>query len=167
MAKAFTLVEMTLVLAMLMILAAALMMMLQSHVIFMRALGSYAFLRDDAPQINNMLTGIFGKADTYRIYGSLANAQAKVAPVNTGGTAIWLGFRNPNGSFEEGIVAFETVGGNKLNFYSFTGGVWNGVPNWTISQQPSTVTFADTNGIVLVTLTGPMGEQITYGGTGE
>ena len=143
-------------------------MMLQSHVIFMRVLGSYAFLRDDAPQINNMLTGIFGEADTYRIYGSLANAKADTAALNNGGTAIRLGFRNPDGSLQQGIVAFETVAGDpQLNFYSFTGGAWNATPNWTISHQPSAVTFADTSGIVIVTLNGPNGEQITYGGTGE
>ncbi len=165
--KGFTLVEMTMVLAMLMVLSAALMMMLQSHVIFMRVLGSYAFLRDDAPQVNNMLTGIFGKADSYRIYSSTSSAKADTGAVNTGGTAVRLRFRNPNGTFDEGIVAFETVSGvARLNFYNYDGS-WSGTPNWTITQQPTAVTFADSTGILLVTMTGPNGEQVTYGGTGE
>lgn len=165
--KGFTLVEMTIVLAMLMVLAAALMLMLQSHVTFMRVLGSYAFLRDDAPQINTMLAGIFGKADSYRVYGSLADAKGDTGAVNTGGTAVRLRFRNPNGTFEQGIVAFETVGGDtQLNYYYNDGG-WNATPNWTISHQPTAVDFEDTTGILIVTLTGPNGEEITYGGTGE
>jgi len=166
-AKGFTLVEMTLVLAMLLVLSGALMMMLQSHVIFMRVLGSYAFLRDDAPQVNNMLTGIFGNADSYRVYGSLADAKGDTGAVNTGGQAVRLRFRNPNGTFEQGIVAFETIAGdNQLNFYNFDGG-WNASPNWTLSHQPAAVDFEDTTGILLVTLTGPNGEEVTYGGTGE
>ncbi len=165
--QGFTLVEMTMVLAMLMVLAAALMMMLQSHVTFMRVLSSYSFLRDDAPQVNNMLTGIFGKADSYRIYSSTSSAKANTGEVNTGGTAVRLRFRNPNGTFDEGIVAFETVSGvTKLNFYNYDGS-WSGTPNWTITQQPTAVTFADDTGILLVTMTGPHGEQVTYGGTGE
>ncbi|MFK5922237.1 MAG: hypothetical protein QM496_08665 [Verrucomicrobiota bacterium] len=164
---AFTLVEISMVMAMLMLLAAALIMMLQSHVTFMRILQSYTFLRDDAPQVNNMLTGIFGKANSYRIYSSVGNAKANTGSINVDGKAVRLSFRSPDGSYDEGIVAFEVVAGEaKLNFYSFDG-AWNVTPNWTITQQASTVTFADDTGILLVTLTGPNGEQVTYGGTGE
>lgn len=164
---AFTLVEMSMVMLMLLLLSAVLLLMLQSHVNFMRIMGSYTFLRDDAPQVNNMLTGIFGKADSYRIYSSASNAKANTGSINIDGKAVRLSFRNPDGSYDEGIVAFEVVAGEaKLNFYSFDG-AWGGTPNWTISQQASAVTFADDTGILLVTLTGPNGEQVTYGGTGE
>lgn len=166
--KAFTLVEMSMVMLMLLLLSAALLLMLQSHVNFMRIMGSYTFLRDDAPQVNNMLTGIFGKADSYRIFGSIGNARSNTGAVNTGGTAVRLRFRNPNGTFNEGIVAFATVAGVAgLHFYNYNGTAWPATPDWTISHQAAAVTFADNTGILLVTMTGPNGAQVTYGGTGE
>ena len=133
----------------------------------MRILSSYEFLRDDAPQVNVMLTGILGKANSYRIYGSAADAKASSNPVNSGGRAVRLRFRNPNGTVGEGIVAFEAVGGeNQLNYYNFTG-AWPGTADWTISHRPALVYFADDTGVLLVTLTGPYNETVTYAGTGE
>lgn len=162
-----TLVELTIYIAMALALSSALIMMMQSHYTFMRMLSSMTFLRDDAPQMNVMLTGILGKADSYRIYGSTADAKASTNAVNSGGTAVRLRFRNPNGTFGEGIVDFSMVAGEgQLGFYNFNGG-WGATPDWLISQQPTAVNFDDTSGILLVTLTGPFGEQITYAGTGE
>lgn len=165
--RASTLIELTVVMALTLVLAAGLLMMLNSHFTFMRILSSMEFLRDDAPQTNVMLTGIFGKADSYRIYGTRADAMADTGAVNTGGTAVRLLFRNPNGTTSQGVVAFETIAGKtQLNFYSFDNG-WPGNPSWTISHRPTAVTFADNTGVLLVTMTGPNNEQVTYGGTGE
>jgi len=162
-----TLIELTVYMAMALALSAALLMMLQSHFTFMRIISSMAFLRDDAPQVNIMLTGILGKADSYRIYGSTNDAKASTNAVNAGGTAVRLRFRNPDGSFAEGIVDFNTVAGQgQLGYYNLDGG-WAATPDWLISQRATAVTFDDTTGILLVTLTGPFGEQITYAGTGE
>ena len=108
--KGMTLIELTIYIAMSLALSAALLMMLQSHFTFMRMISSMAFLRDEAPQVNVMLTGIMGKADSYRIYGSTNDAKAATNAVNTGGTAVRLRFRNPDGSFAEGIVGFQHGG---------------------------------------------------------
>ena len=165
--QGMTLIETTVYIAMTLVLAAALLMMLQSHFTFMRMLSAMEFLRDEAPQVNVMLTGILGKADSYRIYGSTADAKAGSNAVNSGGTAVRLGFRNPDGSLSEGIVDFNVVGGEgQLGYYNFDG-AWAAAPDWLISQRADAVTFADDTGILLVTLTGPYGEQITYAGTGE
>jgi hypothetical protein len=162
-----TLVELTVYMAMTMVLALALLMMLQSHFTFMRMLTAMEFLRDEAPQVNVMLTGILGKADSYRIYGSTVDAKAATNAVNNGGTAVRLSFRNPDGSLAEGIVDFNVVGGKpQLGYYNFNG-AWSAAPDWLISQRAEAVTFADNTGILLVTLTGPYGEQVTYAGTGE
>jgi len=162
-----TLIELTIYIAMTLMLSAALLMMLQSHFTFMRMLSSMTFLRDDAPQMNVMLTGILGQADSYRIYATTANAIAATGAVNSGGTAVRLRFRNPDGTFAEGIVGFSMVAGEpQLGYYNFNG-AWGATPDWLISQQPTAVDFDDTSGILLVTLTGPYGEQITYAGTGE
>ena len=165
--KGMTLIELTVYIALSLALSAALLMMLQSHFTFMRMLSSMAFLRDEAPQVNVMLTGILGKADSYRIYGSTADAKAASNAVNTGGTAVRLRFRNPNGTLSEGIVDFSVVAGEpQLGYHNFDGG-WPAAADWVITQRAAAVTFADDTGVLLVTLTGPRGEQITYAGTGE
>lgn len=163
--KGFTLVELTLVMGMTLVLSAALMMMLRSHITFMRVLSSYEFLRDDAPQMNLMLTGILGQATEYKIYQSTGDAQSDSNAVTSSGTAVRLRFRNPDGTFAEGLVSFE---GGVLNYYSRPVGTsWPGSASWTISEQATAVDFDNTSGILLVTLTGPYGEEITYAGTGE
>ncbi len=164
-AKGFTLIEITAYLAMTLLLSMILMMMLQSHFTFMRILSSYEFLRDDAPQINVMLTGILGKADSYRIYGSVDDAKNANSAMNSGGSAVRLLFRNPDGSIGQGIVAYEAANG-QLNYYNFTG-AWPATADWTISHRPTAVDFSDNTGVLLVTLTGPYNETITYAGTGE
>ena len=165
--QGMTLIELAVYMAMSLALSAALLMMLKSHFTFMRMLTSMSFLRDDAPQVNIMLTGILGQADSYRIYESIADAKASSNAVNTGGTAVRLRFRNPNGAYSEGIVDFSTAAGkSQLGYYNFNGG-WPATADWLISQRAAAVTFADDTGILLVTLTGPYGEQITYAGTGE
>ena len=170
--KGMTLIELTVYMALTLALSAALLMMLQSHFTFMRMLSSMAFLRDEAPQVNIMLTGILSEAESYRIYNSTTAAKKGVAgtAVTTGGTAVRLLFKNPDGSFSQGIVDFRMVAGKpQLGYYNFdlVLGKWPATPDWLISQQPSAVTFANDTGILLVTLTGPLGEQITYAGTGE
>ena len=131
-----------------------------------------AFLRDEAPQVNIMLTGILTEAESYRVYTSTAAAKLGAAgtAVTTGGTAVRLLFKNPDGTFSEGIVDFRTIAGEpQLGYYNYDQilGAWSATPDWLISQRAQAVTFANDTGILLVTLTGPYGEQITYAGTGE
>ncbi|MEM9281979.1 MAG: hypothetical protein AAGA96_09145, partial [Verrucomicrobiota bacterium] len=75
--KAFTIIEMTVALAMSLGIAFALLGLLQQQVAFNRALADFSFLRDDAPQVNTLLTNIINKADNYRIYPNLEIAKTK------------------------------------------------------------------------------------------
>lgn len=167
---AFTLLEMTLALGMSLGIASAIVGLLQQQVSFNRVIASFQFLREDAPQINTLLGNLVGKADSYRLYTSRINAMASSGAVNSGGRALRLRFRNPDGSSSNAVISFEeSSGANRLNFY-YRGpndAAWPTAPSWTISSRPSLVDFANNTGILLITMTGPNGEEITYSGNPE
>ena len=163
----YTLIEMTLALALSMGIASAIVAMLQQQVSFTRVIASFQFLRDEAPQINTLLANRINKADSYRIYTSRANAMASTGAVNSGGRALRLRFRNPDGSSSNAIISFEQVSGrNLLNFY-FRGpndAAWPSTASWTISARPTLVDFSNNTGILLIAMSGPNGEEITFAG---
>jgi len=163
----FTILEMTLALSLAMGVAAALIGLLSQQVSFNRILADYRFLRDEAPQVSSLLTNLINKADSYRIYPSLAAAQAMEGAVRSGGRAMRLRFRNPDGSLSHAIVAFETVAdAGQLNYYYWdgTGSGWPSSPAWTISRQPTLVEFDNTSGVLLITMRGRRNEEVTYAG---
>lgn len=163
----FTVLEMTVALAMAMGIAGALIGLLQQQVSFMQALNDFSFLRDDAPQTNTLLTNIINKSDNYRIYPDLATAKNQGTPIRSGGKSLRLRFRHPDGTADHAIVSFEFQdGANRLNYYfrDKYDNSWPSSPTWTISNKPADVTFDNTTGILLVTLTGDEGEEITYAG---
>ena len=114
--------------------------------------------------MNLILTRIFESATSYRIYASRADAFSGINAVNIGGTAVLLRFRQPDGTLQESVISFDTGGTTgELNFYT-KNGAWPTQANWTISQQPAAVTFENDTGVLLVTMTGPQQEEITYVG---
>lgn len=166
----YTLIEITLALGMSLGIASAIVGLLQQQVSFNRVISSFQFLRDEAPQINTLLATLVGKADSYRIYTNRISAMASSGAVNTGGRALRLRFRNPDGSVSNAVISFEESNGkNRLNFY-FRGpnaAAWPTTPSWTITSRPTLVDFANNTGILLVSMTGPNGEEITYSGNPE
>jgi len=163
----FTLVEMSLALALSLGIAAVIITMLSQQVSFARALGEFRFLRDDAPQVNTLLTNIINKADNYRIFPNLDSAKSLTGAVRSDGAAIRLRFRHPDGTTEHAIISFESSdSGQELNYYfrRKNQNDWPDLPSWTISRQPTSVTFDNSTGILLITLTGSSGDQITYAG---
>ena len=163
----YSLIEMALAMALTLGIAAAIVALLQQQVSFTRVLGRFHFLREEAPQINSLLATLVNKADSYRIYGSHAQAVAATGATTHDGRALRLRFRNPDGTASHAIVSFEIQNGqNRLNFYfrSETQTTWPGSPSWTISSVPTLVDFSNDTGILLVAMTGPNGEQITYAG---
>lgn len=164
----FTLIEMSLALALSIGIAAVIISMLSQQVSFARALGEFRFLRDEAPQVNTLVTNIVYKADKYRIFPNLDSAKAFQGAVRTGGTALRLRFRHPGGGADHAIICFENRNGeDQLNYYFRSNGDsgWSDSPGWTISKQPSSVEFDNSTGILLITLRGDSGDEITYAGT--
>lgn len=165
--RGFTLIEMTLALALSLGIAASVVALLQQQVSFTQIIGRFQFLREEAPQINTLLASLLSDADSYRIYPSRANAVSGMAPVTSNGRALRLRLRNPDGTANYAIIAFETMDGNsRLNFYyrSTDDSSWSSTPSWTISSRPSLVDFSNNTGILLIAMTGPNGEEITYAG---
>ncbi len=163
----FTLLEMALALAMGLGIASALLSMLQQQIAFTRMVGQFSFLRQDAPQINTLLNTLIKSSDSYRIYTDISNAKAASNPVRTSGRALRLRLRNPDGTAAHAIISFEsTVSGTRLNFYyrNYNEAGWPSEPNWTITSSPSLVDFSNNTGILLVSMTGPNGDEITYAG---
>jgi hypothetical protein len=164
----FTIIEMTVAIGLSIGVASAGLGVIAQHTEFMSILKQFDFLRDDAPQINNVMSRLTGQAVSYRIYPSKQDAFDNANAVNTNGTALRLIFRNPNGSMDQSVVAFEENLNNfdRLNFYQFNGG-WPATYDWTISTLAAGVVFEDASGILEMTLTGPNGEQISYSATAE
>lgn len=157
-------------LAMAMGIVFAIVGMMQQQISFNQTLADFRFLRDEAPQLNTLLNNIINKSDSYRIYTNLSDAQSETGAVRSDGRAIKLRFRNPDGTYDQAIVSFETFDGRKqLNFYykNRNTNSWPSEPSWTISSRPDNVDFDNTTGILLVTLTGSKGDEITYAGNPE
>lgn len=163
----FTLVEMTLALALSLGISATVVAIMRQQVSFTQINASFQFLCQDAPQVNSLLATILQKADSYSIYGTRADAMSATSAVQTGGRALRLRFRNPDDTENLAVVAFEEISGvSRLNFYFLATGQtnWPNNPTWVISSRPALVDFANDTGILLITMTGPRGEQITYAG---
>lgn len=164
---AFTIVEMALAVSLTLGVAAALIGLINQQVDFATALSNFRFLREEAPQINTLLTTIVNKSDSYRIYPSSWKARTYDGPVRENGKAIWLRFRNPDGTSDQAIIAFETVAGERrLNYYfrAYNASSWPNNATWTISTAPDVVNFSNTTGVLEIELVGSAGEQITYAG---
>ena len=128
-----TLMEVTLALALAMSVAAATVLMAGQQVALMRLLSDFAFLRDEAPSINTLLGRIIQKSDSYRVFPDRGSVFAGSGAVNTGGTALWLRFRNPDGTFQQSALVFETISGESgLNYYNHDGTTWSPTPDWTV-----------------------------------
>ena len=163
----FSLLEITIALALALGVAGIGLAMLTQHTAFMSMVAKFSFLREDAPQINSLVSRIFGQAVTYRIYANKSDAFNNANATTTGGSAVRLVFRNPNGQLDQSALVFETINGEQqLNFYNFDGG-WPSNPNWTVASHLADVSFANDTGVLLMSLTGPNAEEITYVGSPE
>jgi len=166
--RGFTLVEFTIAMSMTLALASSLMILLQQHLTMFQMSLQNNFLVDDAPKIGSILNRILNQVDHYFVYGTKTDALNGANPVNTGGVAVRLFFRTPTGSFDQGIIVAEASGSKMLlNYYAYKNGQWPTNASWTISSHVSGVQFANSTGILLAQLTGPMGEQVTYAGASQ
>lgn len=166
--RGFTLIEMSIGLVLAMAIAGTVVLLLQQHVSFLTILDRFSFLRDDAPATAALLGRIVQQSDAHRVYPSSEAAKARTRATTTGGSAVWLRFRNPGGAPDQAIIAFDRNGDSgSLNFYHHDGTSWATTPSWTISSKPDDVVFENDSGILLITLTGPNGEQITYAGASQ
>lgn len=161
--RGFTMLEMSAALSVTLVLAVALVVMLQQHVQFMQIFKKQSFLAQEAPRIGNVLGRIINQADHYFVYATKGDAISGTAPVLTGGRAIRLFFKTADQQTVQRVIAMESLSGvNQLRFY---GWLPDGTAtSWTISSFLNDVTFLSEQGILNITLNGPNGEQVCYGG---
>ncbi len=80
-----------------------------------------------------------------------------------------VGFQNPDGTREFGILSFEDTGTESyLGYYAVDPSVpftRAGNPDWIVSNRVTDADFFIEKGVFRVRLTGPAGETITYAAT--
>jgi len=161
----FTLIELAIVMGASTMIAAGLIGMFQAHVQVMNQALKYKFLAQDAPFIGLLLTKTIGNAEDYRIYASGSDARSSNGtPVSTG-PAVRLWMRQPNSSFRQAVVSYETVNGHSgiYFFLADSTGTFSGTPNWQIaggqlaaktSDGTAITGFDASSGVLLATLVG-------------
>ncbi len=163
--RGFSLLEMAAALSLSMGVAGASLAIITQHTYFMRQINAFSFIREEAPQINRILTSLLSSASDYAIYDEKSGAFSN-GTVSNSGTALLLFYRSPSGIPDRTAIIFETTGDSKsLNLYNYRNG-WSSEPGWTITSIADDVLFADHSGMLTIELSGQRGEEITYmGGT--
>lgn len=142
--------------------------LVNQQVAFTRIFNTQSFLTTEAPMINGYLTRLCGRADGYRLYGSVSNAVAGTNALMSGAPVLELQFRQADGVLRRGLLSYEDRGaGNSLYYYIVPATGTLGAPNLMITSKPSAVSFAIVNGLLRTTITGPAGEEITYTSTNQ
>lgn len=161
-----TLVEMSVALMIAMVLAVASMGMLSQQLSFTRMVQDQTFILEECPAINNTLSRMLGRVDSYRIYPNLEAAKSGGAAVLSGGNAVLLSYRDSLNRTSLVIVAAENIepGLVRLGVYVFKGTAWGTDPDWVISSEAADTEFFVENGVLRIRFTGPNNEQITYSG---
>lgn len=166
-AKGFTLIEMALSLALTLGIAAVALLLVQQQMTITSSVNRFVFLREDAPQINVLLTNLINQADDYSIHTSASSAMSGSGAITADGRALRLRFRLPDGSFDYAVISFEVINGERqLNYYRKNNNEqsWPNSPNWVISSKPDVVNFSNSAGILEINLVGKYGEEFTFAG---
>ena len=160
----FTLIELALVTGISVLVASGLIGIFKAHIQMVNQASKFKFLAQDAPIIGLLLTRTIGNAEDYRIYASGPDARrSNGTPVLTGQPqpqAVRLWMRQPNSTFLQAVVSFETINGH-LGIYVFlsSSGTFSATPNWELAGGQLTNATFDANsqvfpGVLLVTLNG-------------
>lgn len=163
--KGYTLIELSVVMVLVMLIASTLVAMLTQQTQFFRWWKTQDFIAEDAPLTNAMVVRLFAQADAFRIHRNRSSAMDGTNGVTAGGRAMLLGFTEGDGTKRKGVIWYARA----------TGALWYGVVNeddtmpnrnrWIIASGISDATFSVVNGTMQITLTGPYGGQLTYAAT--
>jgi hypothetical protein len=163
--RGFTLIELTIALMLGMTIGGMVIALFNQQLAFLRIYKTQNFLTEEAPLISMNVSRIVGKADRFRLHDSLQDALAGQNPRLTDSPVVVLNYRQPDGTQRAAILSFEDRGaGPALYHYVVPLSGLLGEPQWHISNKPANVGFTIEEGVLRMTLTGPVGEQITYSG---
>lgn len=164
--RGYTLVELTLAMAIGMMVAGMSLTLFNQQMAFLRIFRAQDFLSREAPMINNYVVRVIGAAEGYQLYTDMATLRAGGDPVLDSATVLLLRFKEPDGTERASILSFEDPGTGPGLYYTLvpTSGPVAG-PDWVLSKQPVAVSFAVEQGILRMKLTGPNAEELVYSGT--
>lgn len=164
--RGFTLLELTIAIMLGLAVSSMVLVLFNQQLAFLKIYRAQNFLTEEAPIISVYVSRIVGKADRFRLHDNLADALANVRSRNTASPVVVLNFRQPDGTMRATILSFENRGtGLALNYYVVPKTGVLGAPQWAVTKQPTDVSFSMNQGVLMMALTGPAGEQITYSGT--
>jgi len=166
--RGFTLIEMGVVLILSLLIASTSVTMLNQQVNFYQWLNSQNFLLQEAPVTNSLVVRILSQADAFRIHATQAEALSDTNGLTTGGQVLVVGFSQPDGSQRYGILQFQRDVGDATGVLSYSplneaGTAVNST--WTVTSGAADIEFGIDNGILIITMTGPYGGELTYAAT--
>lgn len=163
--RAFTLLELTIVLMVGMMMGSMLIAIFNQQLAFLRIYRVQGFVTEEAPLISVYLERIISKADRFRLHDNISEALSGANPQITPSPVCVLNFRQPDGTMRASILSFESDStGPVLNYYIVPVSGPLRTSQWSITNEATNVEFFMEQGILRTRLTGPQGEQITYSG---
>lgn len=166
--RGFTLVELSLALAVGLILSSLVLALANQQFAFLRIFNTQRFLVEEAPMIGLYVGRIAGKADGFRLHASVDDALSQRDARLEDSPVMLMNFRQPDGTERKALLAFETRDDrSQLNYYMVpeSPSPLLGEPQWSVSKNVAGVSFSIERGVLRMELTGPAGEKITYSGT--
>ncbi len=164
--RAFTLIELSVAIMLGMAIGGMVIALFNQQLAFLRLYQTQNFLTDEAPLVSMHVSKLVGQADRFRLHATVQDALSGTEPRLTAAPVVALNYRQPDGTMRAGILAFEDLGdGPALYYYVVPVTGVLGTPQWHITDKAEDVSFAMQEGILRMTLTGPVGEQIIYSGT--
>ena len=154
----FTLIELALVAGISVLVASGLIAMFKADILMVNQASKFKFLAQDAPITGLLLTRTIGNAEDYRIYNTGPDARSPNGTPVLKGQAVRLWMRQPNSTFRQVVVSFETINGHSGIYVFLTDlstGAFSATPNWELAGgQLTNATFDANSGVLLVTLNG-------------
>lgn len=163
--RAYTLIEMTVIMLLAMLIATTSTTMMSQQASFYSRLSAQKFVLEEAPIANSMMVRILSQADAFKIHANRAQALAGTNGLVANGSTLVIGFAQPDGSREFALIDFTIAAGDNtgaLQFHKLSEDASTIVSSWTITSGASNVTFGIQNGILIMNLTGPYGGSIQY-----
>lgn len=169
-AKGYTLIELSVVIVLVMMIAATLISMLNQQVQYRNWWNTQKFIAEEAPTVNNIIVRLFSQADAFRVHKDKAQALAESSGDNAG-SAVLLGYAIPGqsgvaNSKQWGLIEYNSTA-QTLEYSSVAydaSGVLAASETWTMASGIARAVFAvnSTTGIFSITLNGPYGGEVTY-----
>ena len=161
--RAFTLLELTMALAIGMVIGGIVLAMFNQQIAFLRIFRAQSFLSEEAPLVGSHISKLLMNAERYQLFANFNDAERERNATLDESPVIRIYYRQIDGTPVSGILSFDPIAG-RLDYYVETGGVFN-APQWAVTTRAEDVKFLMQSGIIRCQLTGPADEQITFSGS--